>query len=130
MTRFTVNGITDERDSCDCCGKTGLKRTVCLHDHDTGLDVFFGTTCAARAMKITVKDINTQIRTAEAAKREQERRNQAARHATKAKAWRAHLTSKVGRVITDWKNEFDTLAMIEAVGGFAAAREGFSWSAP
>lgn len=46
--RYTVAGITDERSTCDCCGKSGLKRVVVLLDLDTCDFVFFGTTCAAR----------------------------------------------------------------------------------
>lgn len=47
-TRYIIAGITDERDSCDCCGKTGLKRVVVLLDLDTDEFVFYGTTCADR----------------------------------------------------------------------------------
>ena len=46
--RYTIAGITDERDACDCCGKSGLKRVVVLLDLDTTEFVFFGTTCARR----------------------------------------------------------------------------------
>lgn len=44
----TILGICDDRNTCDCCGKTGLKKTVAL-DID-GETVFFGTTCAAWAI--------------------------------------------------------------------------------
>ncbi len=43
-----VVGTTDERDTCDCCGKTDLKRVVVLLDDDNEF-VFFGTTCADKA---------------------------------------------------------------------------------
>lgn len=48
--------ITDERDSCECCGKGGLKRVVVLKNED-GDFFFYGTTCAARALgrKATTK---------------------------------------------------------------------------
>jgi hypothetical protein len=49
MTNFEAIAITDERTDCDCCGKSGLKRTVVLKD-ENGEFVFFGTTCAARAL--------------------------------------------------------------------------------
>lgn len=40
-----VLGITDERTECECCGKTGLKRTVAL---EFGHDIrFYGIDCAA-----------------------------------------------------------------------------------
>lgn len=43
-----ILGITDERTECECCGKTGLKRTVAL-DRD-GAVVYFGSDCAALAL--------------------------------------------------------------------------------
>jgi len=43
-----IIGISDEVTTCDCCGRTGLKRTVHLHLEDDG-DIYYGTTCAARA---------------------------------------------------------------------------------
>lgn len=41
-------GISDETNTCDCCGKTGLKRVVVL-DID-GIVVNYGTNCAAKAL--------------------------------------------------------------------------------
>lgn len=46
--RYIIAGITDERDTCECCGKTNLKRVVVLLDLDTDEYVFYGTTCADR----------------------------------------------------------------------------------
>lgn len=46
---FHVRGITDEVSTCDCCGRTDLKRTVVLESEATGI-VHFGTDCASRAM--------------------------------------------------------------------------------
>lgn len=39
--------ISDERDTCDCCGKTGLKRVVVMRLDDMSL-AYWGTTCASR----------------------------------------------------------------------------------
>ena len=52
---FKVLGATDERTTCDCCGKTNLKMTVALERLDadkngTGDVVHFGRDCASRAM--------------------------------------------------------------------------------
>ena len=52
MARFEAVAITDERDSCDCCGRVGLKRVVVLDDSEAGDFVYYGTTCAARALRI------------------------------------------------------------------------------
>jgi len=51
---YTVHGITDEITTCDCCGKSKLARTVGL-ENEAGEVLYFGTTCAARAMKQSSK---------------------------------------------------------------------------
>lgn len=44
-----ILGITDERTTCECCGKQGLKRTVAI---DFASEIrYYGTTCAAKALK-------------------------------------------------------------------------------
>lgn len=45
---FKILGITDDHADCECCGKSGLKKTVAL-DKD-GVVVYYGTDCAAQAM--------------------------------------------------------------------------------
>lgn len=50
--RFTVLGVNDDRDTCDCCGKRPLKRVVWLQDVEGGEPVAYGTSCAARALAI------------------------------------------------------------------------------
>lgn len=51
MARFEVLGISDEVTACDCCGKSNLKRTVCIHDNESGETKYFGTTCATAPVK-------------------------------------------------------------------------------
>lgn len=43
--RFTVLGVTDDRDFCQCCGRQGLKRVVWIEDGESGAVRHFGTTC-------------------------------------------------------------------------------------
>ena len=40
-----------DRGECECCGRTGLKRTVHLENLTSGEDMFFGVDCAASALK-------------------------------------------------------------------------------
>ena len=43
-----ILGITDERTTCECCGKANLKRTVVI---EFSSDIrYYGTTCAAKAL--------------------------------------------------------------------------------
>ena len=56
-------GITDEINACDCCGKTGLKRTVVFYDREMGGDnVYYGTTCATRNVGRKMKELNSEIK--------------------------------------------------------------------
>jgi hypothetical protein len=84
VARYRLVGVTDERDSCDCCGRTNLKRVVVLHDGDD--HVFFGSHCAARLLGKPVRDVNRQ---ANAAQRQRVQAERTARHAAQRKAERA-----------------------------------------
>lgn len=46
--KFTVVGITDEVNSCDCCGKMGLKSTFAVRLNETDEIVHYGSTCVTR----------------------------------------------------------------------------------
>lgn len=50
-TRYQVLEVSDSRDFCECCGKTGLKRVVFIRDTETDEVKHFGTTCAASPVK-------------------------------------------------------------------------------
>lgn len=53
--RFNVMGVSEDRTTCDCCGKQNLKRTVCLRRESDGEDLFYGVNCAADALKLRKK---------------------------------------------------------------------------
>lgn len=71
MTRFKIKGINDERDTCDCCGKTGLKKVVWIEDVDAGEIRAFGTTCALNPAKAfgLDKEIKKAVRDYDAAQK-------------------------------------------------------------
>lgn len=50
--RIKVLGVNDDRDTCQCCGKEGLKRVVWLAIDDSE-PVHYGTTCAAKVAGIS-----------------------------------------------------------------------------
>lgn len=60
---YKILGITDDQTTCDCCGKTNLKRVVALEIE--GQVVKFGTTCAARALIARGSDVTTASLTVE-----------------------------------------------------------------
>ena len=49
LHRFRVLGVNDDKDFCECCGKSGLKRVVWIEDTESGEVSHFGTTCAMHA---------------------------------------------------------------------------------
>lgn len=73
-TAAKILGITDEVNTCECCGRTDLKSTVVL-DLD-GAVAHFGSECAARRLgRRRKQDVEKQARQAQAAtdKRAEER---------------------------------------------------------
>ena len=96
---YAILGITDDITTCDCCGKTNLKRTVALdRDGDT---VYFGVDCAARAMRRPATTVRKVARAAQS-----EREYAATRRARCAKtlAWldqqiEAHGTAPIGNLV-------------------------------
>jgi hypothetical protein len=45
-----ILAITDETTTCECCGKTNLKRVVVI-EQDNGAIVRYGTDCASKAFR-------------------------------------------------------------------------------
>ena len=75
--------ITDEIDTCDCCGRTDLKATVAMKLSDGGI-LHYGRTCAARNSGKTTKQIRQEVFAEEA-----RQRNRQAAMAACAEAWAA-----------------------------------------
>lgn len=81
-------GITDEVDTCSCCGKTNLRRTVVFKTtqewQGKGGDefVFFGTTCATNAKAKAGKrfnDVRSTVNAQGLTQSEQEAENERAK---------------------------------------------------
>jgi len=113
-----IQGITDAVDTCGCCGKTGLKRTVVIRQDNGDLD-FFGTTCAAEALKLSAKDVTAQARKAEAAKQRAADQARAKQAEAEFAEWVSFLRTATGM------GGHDVGAMVTALGGFAPARAAF-----
>lgn len=64
-----VLGVTDERTECECCGRSGLKRTVALSisdDSDTRV-AYYGTDCAHRSLGVSKKVVAEALEASELA---------------------------------------------------------------
>lgn len=126
MQRYRYEGTSDEVTACECCGKTGLKSTVAITDLDTDQTLYFGTTCAARALRVQVADVRAGTRAADDAKAAERSRAQRAAHQAQAERWHAHLVARTGG-LRSYDGTLDVFAMIQSLGGYAKAREGFVW---
>lgn len=60
-------GTDDSINTCDCCGKTGLKFTVII-ELDCGEVAHYGSTCASRNTGKTAPQINGEIKAEHARK--------------------------------------------------------------
>src|SRR5262245_862665 len=112
MNAYRILGITDETTICECCGRTNLKKTVVITD---GAETFrFGSECAAKRLKTTVKCVAAEVKSLE---QRQARQAEALRQrlaAEEARRWESFLAARCPGSST-----FDA---IKALGGFAAAR--------
>lgn len=65
--KYRVLAVNDDRDFCECCGKTGLKRVVFIEAIESGEIKHFGTTCAMAPSKGfgLDKEIKTAIKRAD-----------------------------------------------------------------
>jgi len=122
--RYRIIGTTDEVTSCDCCGRTRLKYTVALFDTDTDQVLYMGVTCAAHALKMPSADVKAQAKQADDTKRREQERQRTERSKERAQRWHAYLVERTGGIY-DWKRDLDVVAMIQALGGYKAARAGF-----
>lgn len=114
--KFTIQGITDEVDTCDCCGRTKLKRTVALLN-ENGSEVFFGTECAAQALKLPATDVRKAARSAQAARDAAASKARRAAFDAEFAAWSKFLRERTGLS--------EVAPAIQALGGIANARAAF-----
>jgi len=56
-----ILGINDDVSTCQCCGKTGLKRVVWLDLEDGSDPVAYGTSCAGMALYGRKNQTNTKL---------------------------------------------------------------------
>lgn len=77
--QYRIKGTSNDVTNCDCCGRDQLRRTVALAvldaDRNETETVYYGTSCAARAMAITSRKVTQQAGAADM------HRASAARHA-------------------------------------------------
>ena len=71
MQDVKLLGINDDVTTCECCGKSGLKKTVVIELGDCGSVVHYGTQCASKLLqfgagaRFAAKKIETEAKLAE-----------------------------------------------------------------
>jgi Cys-tRNA synthase (O-phospho-L-seryl-tRNA:Cys-tRNA synthase) len=115
--KYRIEGITDERDTCDCCGRTNLKRTVVMRHVDTHEFEYFGTTCAAHMLKIPAANVARGAKEAQRAKEDAIRKEKDRIRDEHTKQWFAFLRAETGGG--------EVIHMIEKLGGIVKAKELF-----
>lgn len=116
-------GSTDDVTTCECCGRADLKSTVALRLTEDSEPVYFGVTCAAKALSVGVKEIKAATAKADREKAEREAARVKAIHDKRFAAWSTFL--KTQGTATDRNDMF---RQIESLGGYNAAREAFKAS--
>lgn len=84
-----ILGLTDAVNTCDCCGKKNLKRTVAVEQNDGGIE-YYGVICASN------KHLNktlSQIRS-EAQENKESYCKSLARKASKTQEYSAYVKAK------------------------------------
>jgi hypothetical protein len=112
-------------ETCDCCGREGLKKTIKLIN-PAGCPVWFGVGCAARAMGVAGHEVRAARADQVEAQRQNEVRARAEAAAVRDRAWQAFLNEAAGTGadVCDWQGPC-RFKQIQKLGGMAAARARF-----
>lgn len=113
---YTIQGITDEVDTCECCGRKDLKRAVALAD-EHGEVVFMGVVCAAAALKLPAPHVRAQAKNAQAERDAAAQKAKDAKAQAEFQAWAQFLRERTGLA--------EIAPAILALGGITAARTAF-----
>lgn len=109
---FIFHGYTNSVTTCDCCGRDGLKVTVALWDAVEAQEVYFGTTCAARALSIGVKEVKHRADAAELARIEEQMAAFKAKSEAEGRAFREWMISRFTPVYYMNEKELKNLEII------------------
>lgn len=125
MSSIKFLGMSDH-PSCECCGRKNLKRTVRILLLDSDTEVFYGTSCAARAFRMNATDVTRESMRADRMREEAERTARALSWAAEDARWQAFLDTAVpSHANNTHDGKSDRFAQIAALGGSAAARAAY-----
>jgi hypothetical protein len=103
---WQVLGLVDDVDECCCCGRTGLVATVAVLPECEVEPLYFGRTCAARYVGVTVAQLDRQVREVARAERAAAEAERRARVAQRARLYDEWLRRTIGH-----GNDVDLVAL-------------------
>lgn len=106
-------------DTCECCGREYLKKTVKVTDGAAVM--WMGTGCAAKACGIGIREFGKTLKIAQDTQDAAEREARAQANREYTARWTAHLNARCPQLAGD------IFRQIEALGGYDAAKVGFAW---
>lgn len=129
---FKVRGENEDVNTCECCGRQGLKKTIVLEYIEngelTGEVTYFGTTCAAKAAGWTTKYVKDEVKAIQAEERRVKAKAEAEARKIENERWERFLVLATG-IPAEWeKTCYGTVKSpnlrphFEALGGFGEAR--------
>ena len=95
---YIFQGYTDSVTTCDCCGRSELKVTVALWAAEDGEEIYMGTSCAARALGMTAKEVKHRSNAADRERIEAESAERNRKHDIWLAAWLAYLVRHTGGI--------------------------------
>jgi hypothetical protein len=103
MKRYRIKGVNDDLDTCDLCGKTGLKKVAWLVELDAegdeiGIAAPYGCCCAAKLLAQSTTPLKSKTRSTQYAELENMRRRDVAWRITQK---RQELGPKFGLIECD-----------------------------
>lgn len=104
-------------DSCQCCKRQGLKRTVKMTDGSSVM--WMGVGCAAKGTGVSVREINAAERDVQRAADDVARAAAFASSHAELARWRAHLDARCPEL------RGKVFLQIQKLGGYAAAHAGY-----
>ena len=116
MSNVRYLGTTDEVTTCDHCGRSDLKNTVALQIGEDADPVYYGVTCAAHALKTTVKDVRSASKRADDAKAAAVQAERYRQQKIETDRWFAWLAANA-------PSGNDPFTRIQALGGYGPARK-------
>ena len=121
---YVFQGYTGSVTTCDCCGRENLKVAVALWAAEDGEEIYMGTSCAARALGMTAKEVKHRSDAAERERIEAESAEWQRITDKRHQAWLAFLVRETGGIY--YCDELSIIKMAAAMGGIKVAMSKFN----